>query len=185
MSPQNARVLFVCTANECRSPFAEAIARRDAGDLPVEFDSAGLDAWRRTVPPVGLARAREMDLPLSDHVSRRIDPDEVRDYDLVLALSRSHARELLAMDPDARPRIFTLKQFARWVQEHPRPRRAALGSWLDAAADRPGTDFIGSSAADDVADPLHEPIEEWRRMTDELESAIGAILEGLYPGQRD
>ncbi len=35
------RVLFVCIGNACRSPIAEAIARRDAGDF-LEASSAGL-----------------------------------------------------------------------------------------------------------------------------------------------
>lgn len=35
------RVLFVCWGNSCRSPMAEAIARRDAADV-IEASSAGL-----------------------------------------------------------------------------------------------------------------------------------------------
>jgi len=39
--PQKVRVLFVCIGNACRSPMAEAIARRDAPDI-IEPVSAGL-----------------------------------------------------------------------------------------------------------------------------------------------
>jgi len=39
--PQRVRVLFVCIGNACRSPMAEAIARRDAPDV-IEPASAGL-----------------------------------------------------------------------------------------------------------------------------------------------
>jgi protein-tyrosine-phosphatase len=35
------KVLFVCLGNACRSPMAESIARRDAGDV-IEACSAGL-----------------------------------------------------------------------------------------------------------------------------------------------
>jgi protein-tyrosine-phosphatase len=35
------KVLFVCMGNSCRSPMAEAIARRDAADV-IEARSAGL-----------------------------------------------------------------------------------------------------------------------------------------------
>src|SRR5258708_38341630 len=35
------RVLFVCLGNSCRSPMAEAIARRNAADV-IEASSAGL-----------------------------------------------------------------------------------------------------------------------------------------------
>jgi arsenate reductase len=38
---QKVRVLFICLGNACRSPMAEAIARRDAGDVMEPF-SVGL-----------------------------------------------------------------------------------------------------------------------------------------------
>lgn len=40
-SPARIRVLFICIGNACRSPMAEAIARRDAPDI-IEPSSAGL-----------------------------------------------------------------------------------------------------------------------------------------------
>lgn len=39
--PRRFRVLFLCVGNACRSPMAEAIARRDAQDI-IEASSAGL-----------------------------------------------------------------------------------------------------------------------------------------------
>lgn len=177
-----ARVLFVCTANECRSPFAAAIATRAAATLPVEFDSAGLDAWRRPVPPVGLAHARELGLDVKAHVSRRVHIDGLWDYDLVLGLSRVHIRELLSVEPELRSRLFTLKQFARWIPDHPRPKASRLGPWLDREARRPGTDFLGDSADDDIADPVGQPIDDWRVMSNDLTHAIQAIIDGLFPG---
>jgi len=179
-----ARVLFVCTANECRSPFAEALARQLAAeaDLPISFESAGLDAWRRPTPDVGRLHARERGLDLDQHVSRSVPWDDLGVYDVLLPLARSHSRELVAVDPSVRPRLFTVKQFARWLADHPRPRRAAIGPWLDVvAADRPASELIGASSADDVADPIGRPIEEWRAMSADLDPAISAILTGLFP----
>jgi protein-tyrosine phosphatase len=177
-------VLFVCTANECRSPFAEALARQQAAALPIAFESAGLDAWRRPTPDTGRLHARERGLDLDRHVSRTVPWDGLRAYDVLLPMTRSHARELLAADATVRPRLFTVKQFARWLSDHPRPRRAAVGPWLDVvAADRPGGELIGESAADDVADPVGRPIEEWRVMSAELDAAISTILTGLFPSR--
>ena len=45
--PRPLNVLFVCTANICRSPFMEITARELAGqDAPVEFSSAGTHGFR-------------------------------------------------------------------------------------------------------------------------------------------
>ena len=41
MKTQRAKVLFICIGNSCRSPMAEAIARKDALDL-IDASSAGL-----------------------------------------------------------------------------------------------------------------------------------------------
>lgn len=41
MAPEKKRVLFVCFGNACRSPMAEAIARKEAGDVMHPL-SAGL-----------------------------------------------------------------------------------------------------------------------------------------------
>lgn len=182
MTSTRSRVLFVCTANECRSPFAEALARRAADGLPIEFASAGIDSWSRPVPRVGLTHARELGLDLASHVSRSIHPDVLDDYDAILALSRSHAREVLAVAPEVASRTFTLKQFARWLERHPRPPRARLGPWLDAvAADRSATDFIGSEPADDVDDPINQPIGRWRKMSADLIPAVELMIDGLFP----
>lgn len=41
MARQQTKVLFVCIGNSCRSPMAEAIARKDSADV-IEPSSAGL-----------------------------------------------------------------------------------------------------------------------------------------------
>jgi len=41
MAPEKKHVLFVCFGNACRSPMAEAIARKEAGDI-IAPSSAGL-----------------------------------------------------------------------------------------------------------------------------------------------
>lgn len=89
------KVLFVCVGNACRSPMAEAIARRDAPDV-IEAASAGLAPMgslsiltKRTLeangcPTVGLAskgitaeswEAAEMVINLSGRAREFLFPD--------------------------------------------------------------------------------------------------------------
>jgi protein-tyrosine-phosphatase len=176
-------ILFVCTANQCRSPLAEAIARREATTLPVRFASAGLLEGGHRMPPTGVQVASELGLDLTGHLSKQVDFATVLTYDVVLTMTREQARELVAVQPDLWPRVFTVKQFSRWLEQHPRPARGRLGTWLAIeAAERPRTDLLGSDQQDDVRDPLISPPKVWRSVANELAEHIRKILASLFPG---
>lgn len=177
-------ILFVCTANQCRSVVAEALARRRFGDQPFVVGSAGLLLEEgRPTPPTGVAVAAEYGIDLSRHRSRRIDTRRLGDWDLVLVMSRRHLRELVAADPALWPRVFTVPQFVRWLGTHPLGRHAAPRSWIDVLAEeRPRSEMIGSRPEDEVPDPVDGPAEQWRELFATLTTAIDAIAAGLAPG---
>jgi protein-tyrosine phosphatase len=176
------RLFFVCTANRCRSPFAEAIARRSAGRRAFVFASAGLLPGGFPVPPNGLQVAAERGLPLSGHRSTQLDAAALQGWDVVLTMSRDHAREIVAVTPDLWPRVFTLRQFRRALQAKPPRRHVALGPWIDeTAAGRSRLELIGRSPDDDVADPLTAPVGAWRDMADLLQDEIAAVLDLISP----
>lgn len=138
------------------------------------------------MPEAGRRVAGEVGLDFSKHVSREVDLHDFGQFDVILTMAREQARELVAADPDARPRIFTLKQFARWIGANPRPDDSAVGPWLDAvAADRPAADLLGDDGADDVADPLRLPPDAWRRMIRELAANLKIVVDGLAPSRDD
>jgi len=87
-------ILFVCTGNTCRSPMAEAIARREMerrGWNHVDVASAGVAAEpgaRASAPAVSVLRRSGLDL--SRHAARALDRDVLGWADLVLAMGPSH-----------------------------------------------------------------------------------------------
>lgn len=182
--PGIAHVLIVCHANQCRSPYAAAIARQRAGEGSVRFASGGLIRGGRPMPQTGRLLAPQYGLDFEAHRSREVDLHDFGGFDLVLAMAREQARELVVADPDAWPRIFTVKQFARWIEKNPRPAGVDLGPWLDTvAADRPRTSLIGSDEADDVADPVGLPAAAWHSMIAEVTANIQVIIGGISSGR--
>ncbi len=102
------RVLYVCTANICRSPAAAALLRE--ADLPgVEVVSAGTHA---AVGSPACSVVRE----LSGHESQPLTPALIEPADLVLTAAREHRTAVIDMHPAARSRTFTIRQAGRLAQ---------------------------------------------------------------------
>ena len=87
------KLLFVCTGNTCRSPLAEAIARRIAAErsLGVEAGSAGTSAWEGSpASDVSLLVGIERGLDLNAHRSRKLTRELVEGSDLIIAMGPHH-----------------------------------------------------------------------------------------------
>jgi len=92
--PAGFRLLFLCTGNTCRSPLAEAIARREAdrrGLTGIEISSAGVAAAGGLPASEGSVRsALRHGLSLDDHRSRALTAETVAEADLILAMAPGH-----------------------------------------------------------------------------------------------
>lgn len=98
-------VLFVCTANVCRSPMAQAVL---AGRLPsIRTLSAGtLAVSGLPAHPCAIDVVRGAGLgDLTAHRSRRVDPALVGDADLIFCMQDEHRDALLGRMPFAAGRI--------------------------------------------------------------------------------
>jgi protein-tyrosine phosphatase len=98
-------ILFVCKANMCRSPSAEAVLRailmeRGAG-ASFDVDSAGTHDFGASpaphVPAVQAARRRGYDVP--GRKSRRITPMDFDRFDMILAMDRANVADLRRIAP--------------------------------------------------------------------------------------
>lgn len=114
------RVLFVCSANLCRSVTAAEYARRMAVERPSRWvdwyiESAGTDVSPGQGLPRDVAlRMDELDIP------RRAEPlmlteEYARSADLILTAERHHRAVVAGRYPFAVRRTFTLLEFARLI----------------------------------------------------------------------
>jgi protein-tyrosine-phosphatase len=91
MAPQKINVMFVCFGNACRSPMAEAIARKEAGDV-IEATSAGLYPLGE-IPLHTREALQQNGYSAEGLTSKRIAPDAWKRADVVINLS-GRLREL-------------------------------------------------------------------------------------------
>lgn len=104
------RVLFVCTGNTCRSPMAEALARKaaDRRGLPVEIRSAGTAAVPGGAPSRGaVLAAREAGLEIARHASTPLSPELARWADVVVCMTEAHARTAAELAPEVEVVVLT------------------------------------------------------------------------------
>lgn len=176
-------VLFVCTANLCRSPLAAAMFanRAERRRLAVSTTSAGLLAGDHPVPDAGLRVAAERGLDLSRHRSRSLDDAMLDGADLIVTMAREHSRAVVAMQPDAFSRVATLGELDSWLADRPVPRHAHLRPWVEAASGgRPRSLLLGVGP-DDVPDPMGRRLRVWRDVADLLEARIDRVVAALAP----
>lgn len=145
-------VLFVCTGNTCRSPLAEAAARKRASERGLRglrFASAGTGV----VPGAPAADAAmlvgvERGMDLSRHRARMLTGALVPPGAIVLVMSHAHLDAVSRIVPQADAYL------------------------LDEFASRGAT-------ARAVADPFGGTLEEYRTAADEIEAMVSRTLDRL------
>lgn len=94
-------ILFVCTGNTCRSPLAEALARRIArrrGVEDVKISSAGTNAWESVPASDGaLLVGMEREVDLTSHRARILTPEIVAEADLIFVMTPAHLEQVKQM----------------------------------------------------------------------------------------
>lgn len=79
----------------------------------VKVESAGLwVAPGSTVSPNSVKALALWGIDISGHVPRMLDPDKVREADLILTMTRSHKEAVVSMYPEAAEKVFTMREYA-------------------------------------------------------------------------
>lgn len=165
------RVLFVCTANICRSPAMELIARDLAGSADIVFTSSGTHARD------GQRMSTDMSATLPTGASagfrsRHLTAAVLSGADLVLTAEQVHRQHILDDYPQLHRQVFTLGQFAAAVAELP----GLSGRDLVAAAGRRRTP---ATAEQDVADPYRRGKAAAVRATGTITAMLSVIVPRL------
>ena len=98
-------VLFICTGNVCRSPMAEGLLRRMAGDR-VRVASAGLGAGHGQAPSAhAIEVLRKEGIDISDIRSQPVSADLLERADYIFTMTRDHLDMLLLLFPEMAPKV--------------------------------------------------------------------------------
>ena len=114
------RVLFVCMGNICRSPTAEGVFRKmlvEHGlDARIEVDSAGTHGYHvGEAPDIRTQRAAaSRGYDLKNIRARKVAPQDIDYFDLILAMDRNNLAALRPMC--ARDKVRRLKLFMDYAQ---------------------------------------------------------------------
>ncbi len=110
------RILIVCTANVCRSPYAADKLRTslsaDPSTAALEFivESAGTHAVDdQSYCQMATKRIGEQ----HQGVSRHLESVDLGTFDLILTMSRNQRGEIVRLAPQLRSRIYTLVEVSR------------------------------------------------------------------------
>jgi len=110
-------ILVVCTANVCRSPMAAGLLRQrltvDRVNARHRVLSAGV--WAADGEPASenaVATMAERGIDISDHRSHSLNTDDVAGADLILVMTREHARLISHTWPQYAWRVHLLSEMA-------------------------------------------------------------------------
>jgi protein-tyrosine-phosphatase len=139
-------ILFVCTANICRSPMAAALMHKRIAEWgladQVEVQSAGMWArdGERASDGATMVLGRR-GISLQEHRSQMMTSELLEAASIVLVMEEEHRRSLFYLDPKHLRKVFLL------------------------------TEMVGHS--EEIADPYGGPLEGYAETADQLDRLIG------------
>ncbi|SFF61344.1 arsenate reductase/protein-tyrosine-phosphatase family protein [Blastococcus tunisiensis] len=178
-----ASLLFVCTGNLCRSAAADrmltAWAMRSGRSVAVR--SAGtLARPGRPIHPSTARALRAHGVSGDGFTSHRLSEDDVDWADLVLTMTAEHREEVVALNPRAMQKCFTVLEAAALsravVEQQLRLASGRRGPAVAAAWRETRLRFARPLGPDfDVVDPIDEPEDLHADVVDQIAVALGYI----------
>lgn len=131
------RVVFVCTANVCRSPLAEGYMRnllQKRNSDSIKVSSAGVAALVGAAPfECAVETAQRFGFSIADHRSRQLTLDMIVAADKILCMEAWQASAVINMAPKFMDRVALLGSFhpkRQLLMPIPDPREFAVAETL-------------------------------------------------------
>jgi protein-tyrosine-phosphatase len=110
-------ILFVCSANQCRSPMAEvlfeALLEQHGEREKWRVESAGVWAYNGARATTNAQKAmQERGLDLSGHTSQPAEGTLIKQFDVIVVMEVEHKSVLQQSHPDLADRIYTIRELA-------------------------------------------------------------------------
>lgn len=110
-------ILVVCTGNICRSPIGERILKQLLPTMQV--DSAGTAALiDHNADNSAIKIAKKHGISLEGHKGKQFTAKLARNYDLILAMEKSHINQIEKIAPEARGKTML---FGHWLENRDIP----------------------------------------------------------------
>jgi len=144
------KILFVCTGNICRSPMAEGFFRELTKEREgYESLSAGLAAVDGQPPsPHSVTAMKEIGLDISAQRSALITQETMEGVHYIFGLASGHVDNLIRLFPQAREKIFLLREF---VEKLP-------------------------TGGKDIADPIGGDLEIYKACRNQIKQGVESII---------
>ncbi|MFL6024848.1 MAG: hypothetical protein ACJ72O_16030 [Marmoricola sp.] len=168
------RVLFVCIGNVCRSPVGERLLAARLPSDRFEVASAGVGAM------VGYAMSKYAAAELESYggnakgfAARQLTPELIDQADVVLTATRDLRSQVLAENPAALRRTFTVLEFAALLEMGEGSTPEELVRWAGAHRSAAG------NVEQDVPDPFRRGSEAHAAAASAIHDAVQRIAKEL------
>ena len=145
------KIMFICTGNICRSAMAHKIAEKKVKEQNknIQVYSCGIWAQDGDIPTYeGRTVMQDYGIDLSTHRATNIKNSNIKDMDVILCATINHKLNVIAMYPELKNKVFTMKEYAGY----------------------PNNDL-------DIKDPWGYGLDVYKKCAKEIENCIEKILE--------